>query len=347
MASKNLSKGLLTLFLILSFVSNLTSQVAISEHCFSGDAKDKTSNGNDGINISATITTDRFGDTSSAYAFNGINQSITLPHQQYFNHNEFSYSIWVNVAQNPSIGNASCVLQVSGPPMDHTILLTNNYVGRTGWVFSSYDDFIAPNPDHPDVAKSSGLPSINQWNHLVCTRSTKAVKLYINNVLVDSAAIMNPRAGYSTTNKYVTLGNRNQGIQYFNGSIDDLSIYSEALNSAQVDSLYKNKLCVITNPTDTTKQDTTIKDTTGLEERLLKSVNVYPNPTNGRVNVEFGEEKSEITYLISDVTGKLVSRESCTNVLAIELSLILNPGVYFLKIFEEGELLNQQKLVLK
>ncbi len=339
----NLLYSLIVLSIFLTLPNTTLAQSLVSEHCFNGNAQDQTSNGNDAVTNSATLTTNRFGDTNSAYSFNGINQSITLPHQQYFNLDEFSYSLWVNVAQNPSSGSASCVLQVSGPPMDQTILLTNSYIGRTGWVFSSYDDFIAPNPDHPDVAKSSTLPQVNTWYHLVCTRGKNAVKLYIDGMLVDSNAIVNPNAGYSTTDKYVALGNRNQGIQYFNGSIDDLAIYSEELDAAQIDTLFKKKSCATPNSNDTSDTSVTVSH---IELVNTQSLTIYPNPSSGKVYLEFEAVVKDVSIRIVDVTGKLVSQQVISNSESYEIELREKPGVYFIQVFREGVLLKNEKLLL-
>ena len=47
---------------------------------FSGNANDLSGNNNNGTVNGATLTTDRFGNANSAYSFNGINQKITVAH---------------------------------------------------------------------------------------------------------------------------------------------------------------------------------------------------------------------------------------------------------------------------
>ncbi len=44
---------------------------------FNGNANDESGNGNDGTVIGATLTTDRFGNTNSAYFFNYYQEIVT------------------------------------------------------------------------------------------------------------------------------------------------------------------------------------------------------------------------------------------------------------------------------
>ena len=46
---------------------------------FNGNANDESGNGNNGAVVGATLTTDRFSSTNSAYSFNGVNNRIDLP----------------------------------------------------------------------------------------------------------------------------------------------------------------------------------------------------------------------------------------------------------------------------
>ena len=48
---------------------------------FNGNANDESGNGNNGMVNGATLTSDRFGNTNSAYNFNGMNDFITALHK--------------------------------------------------------------------------------------------------------------------------------------------------------------------------------------------------------------------------------------------------------------------------
>ena len=67
------------------------------------------------------------------------------------------------------------------------------------------------------------------------------------------------------------------------------------------------------------------------DEELEKSLSIYPNPTNGKVNIEFKNKPIPINITISDVTGrKIISYQSFTGS-EINLSAY-SEGVYTISI---------------
>jgi hypothetical protein len=46
---------------------------------FNGNANDQSGNGNNGTVNGATLNADRFGNSNSAFSFNGSNQRISIP----------------------------------------------------------------------------------------------------------------------------------------------------------------------------------------------------------------------------------------------------------------------------
>src|SRR6185369_7798425 len=50
----------------------------VASYSFSGNARDESGNGNDGVVHGATLTTDRFGNSNSAYTFNGSSSYIEM-----------------------------------------------------------------------------------------------------------------------------------------------------------------------------------------------------------------------------------------------------------------------------
>ena len=65
---------------------------------FNGNANDESGNSNNGIVNGATLTTDRFGNTNSAYSFDGIGNNISVPNSTSFNFqatNIFTLSYWI------------------------------------------------------------------------------------------------------------------------------------------------------------------------------------------------------------------------------------------------------------
>ena len=60
---------------------------------FNGNANDESGNGNNGTVNGATLTSDRFGNASSAYSFDGVDDYIEIQLNQSLS---YTYSAWVN-----------------------------------------------------------------------------------------------------------------------------------------------------------------------------------------------------------------------------------------------------------
>lgn len=73
----------------------------------------------------------------------------------------------------------------------------------------------------------------------------------------------------------------------------------------------------------------TISVTASVEETGLLHFNVYPNPTNGIITIDFENNTGDFKYSLTDVLGKVVKRGTLTS--NIDLSNLIS-DVYFLKI---------------
>ena len=63
---------------------------------FNGNANDESGNGNNGTVNGATLTTDRYGNTNSAYDFDGIDDYIQA--SNYSSNSSFTFSGWINLS---------------------------------------------------------------------------------------------------------------------------------------------------------------------------------------------------------------------------------------------------------
>jgi len=73
--------------------------------------------------------------------------------------------------------------------------------------------------------------------------------------------------------------------------------------------------------------------------RMATSIMVYPNPTEGIINISTG---LDITYSVYDLTGKIIVKDSKQN--QIDLSKA-EAGVYFLQILHEGQVYNKRIII--
>ena len=110
---------------------------------FDGDATDSSGNGNDGTVNGATLTTDRHGQASKAYSFDGVDDYILVPHHSSidFNKNDpHTISVWV-YAFNSSHSGSVMEKWVSAPaaPYPYVIRFSNDTI-----VYGRYDGVSSP-----------------------------------------------------------------------------------------------------------------------------------------------------------------------------------------------------------
>ena len=87
------------------------------------------------------------------------------------------------------------------------------------------------------------------------------------------------------------------------------------------------------------------------ETSNLTEVEVYPNPTEGELNVHFSVPANEAVEIqIQDVTGKIVNDQFVKAVAGSNLVLLdattLSSGIYFLKI-QAGNAIKTSQFVVK
>lgn len=71
---------------------------------------------------------------------------------------------------------------------------------------------------------------------------------------------------------------------------------------------------------------------TGIQEASSTAVSVYPNPTTGVVNINLGNNNSNVEYSITTIEGRVVeSGRTTSNMIKVDLSKEGN-GIYFLRI---------------
>jgi len=195
----------------------------VAYYPFDGNANDESGNGNEGDVDGATLTVDRFGNTDSAYRFDG-ESSVTIGDIDIIT--SFTMSIWFNTERDSK---KYWIINKTGPnDADNYALLVDN--GNLKFSIKS---------GNYDATKVSGEITKNSWHHGLMTWNGNKLSLYIDGSLEDSST-----AVYDTliTNNFNTeIGfrtNRCCGQDNFYGKIDDFRIYNRTLSKSEIQELY-------------------------------------------------------------------------------------------------------------
>lgn len=197
-----------------------------------GNANDATPYSNNGTVSGASLTTDRFGTSNSAYSFNGTSNQISIPNPvpNFISSNNapFSMSIWLRPS-NVTTSNHRSIVGNETYNVRGFRYGINSSQRFSFWTSESGGNL------HPIQSTTSAI--INTWYHVVVTYDGSVVKIYVNgNPEVASAS---GRTIISGTNNLVLAGGTG-GVDRFAGVMDDFRTWSRALNVQEVQAIYGN-----------------------------------------------------------------------------------------------------------
>ena len=70
-------------------------------------------------------------------------------------------------------------------------------------------------------------------------------------------------------------------------------------------------------------------------EESISSLNVYPNPSNGIINIELDTQNS-FSIQVNDIVGKLITQKEINANTTLDLQN-LDAGIYFINIYNDEE----------
>jgi hypothetical protein len=166
-------------------------------------------------------------------------------------------------------------------------------------------------------------PVLNVWKHIVCTfeQSTNTASIYINGVSVFSGPLnMN-----TADNGILYLGSLfgETGSRYI-GYVDDLQIYTYALNATEVSNLFNNNTLTSEN-----------FNTNNLDVKL------YPNPVRDILNIEIESDIQSIE--IYNIQGQKVLSSNQKQINVSDLAA----GMYMVRIQDTDNNIATKKIVIK
>lgn len=327
-------------------VSGSLTQGLVGYWPFCGNANDDSGHGNNGSVNGATLTTDRFGNSNSAYDFDGLTSYISgagvnLPQGD----TARTVSLWVKTAGGFSVNTGG----QTGAVFDYgtlennkrfSVLLVDN--DFTNYFSAAYNDF------HPDSSIGN-----NVWTNIVWVYSATNLKLYLNGVPSSTGTISN----LNTTGQNFVIGNTipNSIGQYekYKGAIDDIGIWNRALTPSEISQLYNQNQCF----TNTTVTDTLIINLGQLSYTnpiaYANNITLYPNPANTQVNISFNNV-TDLTGGTINIINSLGQQVATTPITLSGTSTTLSlttwggTGLYFVQILNaQGQILDIKKIILQ
>jgi hypothetical protein len=240
----------------------------IAYYPFNGNANDESGNNHNGTAYGATLTTDRFGNTNSAYYFDGTNNYIDLGDWE--NGGPMSFAFW---ARWDAFNNYSRIIDLGNGSSNDNIIIAN-YQTNNSLFYSTY---LGAN----ETAMNTPTITLNLWDFYVTTTNSSGVMtVYKNGSQIDQK-INGVTPNYLLrTEQFIGKSNFSND-DYFKGAIDELRIYQTALTATQIGNLYKSETTLkiekhqlLTENTFYVFNNTIIfKNTQNLED--IKNIEVY------------------------------------------------------------------------
>jgi hypothetical protein len=320
----------------------------VAYYPFCGNANDQSGNGLNGIVNGATLTADRFGNTNSAYDFDGISNHITVLDNNVFNMQSFTISSWVKNSPTASFIPARYILNKGCNTPSPSFRL---YYENDGTLQQYVSDCWVPNRVY-----QNGPSSNNLWTNIIYSYDGQNLKMYVDGVLFGTT---NQSGSLTNNNNPMYIGCSNatnncpQLSAFYAGKIDDIGIWNRALTQQEITQLFNQNQCI----TNITVTDTLIINVGQLSYTnpvtYANNITIYPNPANTQVNISFNN--------ITDLTGGNINivnslgQQVATTPITLSGTNTIIPldtwggtGLYFVQILNaQGVVVDVKKIILQ
>lgn len=321
---------LLSLFSFAQVPNYVPTNGLVSWWPFNGNADDESGNGHNGAVNGAVLTSDRFGNSASAYGFNGSSSYILVSPIDALTtsmNTGITISTWLKAAD----------LAQTNTDL-HDLRSTNNsslqiIVNNLGPGVLQVQNFNATDPGAGFPPFGSPEPiNANEWVHAVASQdnSQNVTRIYVNGVLTNTLDF----PVVALTNPKFTIGSRNDASNvrccYFNGDQDDIGIWNRALTDAEIAGLYNGQSvppCISATDVSFTGLNssyTTSEGPVALSGTPTGGVFIGSGVTGNTFDpAAAGEGTHGITYMYEDAQGCLAASSLCTSV---SIGMGVEPG---------------------
>jgi len=225
--------------ILLTQQAKILNDQLIASYPFNGNAVDESGNGNDGNVDGATLTTDRFGTTSSAYSFDGTDDLIYGDFNWGQATSQSTLSFWFKTTNSD---NLSALVGLGNSTNDHEVNgeVNKNIQGNVQFYVREREDV------QRDAIYTNDSFTDGEWHHAVLVRNGSGAEnlfIYIDNQLVNNITIQKDENVGDIFFDYFYIGAiyRGEGNtinRYFEGDLDDVRIYNYAISESEVSELY-------------------------------------------------------------------------------------------------------------
>jgi len=308
---------------------------------FNGNANDESGNGNNGVVNGATLTNDRFGNALNAFNFDGNQNRIEVPLDSALNGNT-TISVWYYS------------LSLNGGPFVHIgqdnpgSQYCDGYdIGKGGTTLNNQGNDLISGFSCIGYYDSE-IPTLNaQWNNAVLIKTANQIQIFLNGSLVYTQTTTNPINPspflyFASTSPVVST--------LFEGTLDDIGVWSRALTQQEITDLYNGNICF---------QTITVTDTLLINMGIVSynpitydnTIKIFPNPSNDHITINYGNFASMNGYQLK-IINSLSQQVYQTNITQqsdyLNLTTWGGNGLYFVQIIDPlGNIIDIRKIVLQ
>ena len=196
----------------------------VAYYPFNGNANDESGNGHDGVVSGATLTADRFGNSGSAYNFNGSSDFISTSDLATTTTDNWSITAWIKPATLNQLGTVVINGFDNGGASNngYSILLGDGGSGTGNKLTGLFSNVEWINP-------MLTLSTDNVWYQVDMVRNNGTTTLYLNGV----AGAVTTTAAPGIPSGSLRIGSQ-MGLRFFNGAIDEVKIYNRPLSAEEI-----------------------------------------------------------------------------------------------------------------
>ena len=229
----------LVIFGCNAYSQNPLTDSLIAYYPFDGDALDASGNGNHGTANGATLTTDRFGNPTAAYKFDGVNDYIEYIAGSKYKPETFPVSLtaWIKPNTPSDVGT---FFRNDNATNLYTGLIFQIQVSWGGVLEVHYGDGGTTSPEHR--RSKGGIYPINdnQWHFIACVvRGPTDMDLYVDcgydpGFYDGSGSDMEYTSANGASGIYDVVA----GTYYYKGSMDELRFYHRELSLSDLQTIH-------------------------------------------------------------------------------------------------------------